>query len=63
MLPDDLGERVMLGDTGAHALGAVLGVAVVAASGRAGPAVCAVGVVAAAVCGDRASGRRDHSGE
>ncbi|WP_346770323.1 hypothetical protein [Streptomyces sp. Z423-1] len=32
----DLGERVMVGDTGAHALGAALGAAVVAANGGAG---------------------------
>ncbi|MCQ4210905.1 hypothetical protein [Streptomyces longispororuber] len=32
VLPDDRGERGMLGDTGAHALGAALGVAIVAGS-------------------------------
>ena len=36
VLPDDLGERAMIGDTGAHALGAALGAAVVAGNGRAG---------------------------
>ncbi|MET9385092.1 hypothetical protein ABZY09_29470 [Streptomyces sp. NPDC002928] len=55
VLPDDLGERVMIGDAGAHALGAVLGAAVVAANGRAGLAAHAAAVVAAAVCGDRVS--------
>lgn len=35
-LPDDLGERTMLGDTGANAAGAVLGVAALTASGPAG---------------------------
>lgn len=50
VLPDDLGERTMIGDAGAHALGAALGAAVVAGNGRAG-------LVAhvAAVCGDRVS--------
>lgn len=35
-LPDDLGERTMLGDTGANAAGAVLGVAALAATGSRG---------------------------
>ncbi|MFD9002964.1 hypothetical protein ACFV0T_18610 [Streptomyces sp. NPDC059582] len=55
VLPDDLGERAMIGDSGAHALGAVLGAAVVTANGRASLAAHAVAVVAAAVCGDRVS--------
>ncbi|MEU6385470.1 hypothetical protein ABZ847_18130 [Streptomyces bauhiniae] len=55
VLPGDLGERAMLGDTGAHALGAVLGTAVVSANGRVGLLVHAGAVVAAAVGGDRVS--------
>ncbi|ARP73987.1 hypothetical protein LK07_06840 [Streptomyces pluripotens] len=69
VLPDDLGERVMIGDTGAHALGAALGAAVAAgygcprsgaaesAGGRAGLLAHAVAVVAAAVYGDRVTGQ------
>ncbi|MGC9377000.1 hypothetical protein [Streptomyces sp. MH13] len=53
--PDDLAERTMLGDTGAHALGAALGVAVVAGNGRAGLAAHAVALVAAASCGEKVS--------
>ncbi|MEU9925830.1 hypothetical protein AB0H51_31895 [Streptomyces griseoluteus] len=55
VLPEDLGERAMLGDTGAHALGAALGTAVVSAGGRAGLLVHAVAVIAATVRGDRVS--------
>jgi UDP-N-acetylmuramyl pentapeptide phosphotransferase/UDP-N-acetylglucosamine-1-phosphate transferase len=55
VLPDDLGERAMLGDTGAHALGAALGAAVVAGNGRAGLMAHAAAVVAAAVHGDTVS--------
>ncbi|MER6632735.1 hypothetical protein ABT301_31705 [Streptomyces sp. NPDC000987] len=56
VLPDDLGERLMLGDAGAHALGAALGTAAVARNGRAGLLACAVALVAAAAYGDRVSG-------
>lgn len=52
VLRDDLAERTMLGDAGAHALGAGLGAAIVAGNGRAGLALHAVAVVAAAVVGD-----------
>ncbi|WP_031162427.1 hypothetical protein [Streptomyces durhamensis] len=55
VLPDDLGERAMIGDTGAHALGAALGAAVVAGSQRPGLLAHAVAVVAATVHGDRVS--------
>ncbi|EDY58589.2 conserved hypothetical protein [Streptomyces sviceus ATCC 29083] len=55
VLPDDLSERVMIGDVGAHALGAALGAAVVAGNGRAGLLVHAAAVVAAAVGGDQVS--------
>jgi UDP-N-acetylmuramyl pentapeptide phosphotransferase/UDP-N-acetylglucosamine-1-phosphate transferase len=54
VLADDLGERTMLGDAGAHALGAGLGLAIVAGNGRTGLAAHAVALVAAAAAGDRA---------
>ncbi|WP_251092780.1 hypothetical protein [Streptomyces sp. Caat 7-52] len=53
VLREDLGERAMIGDTGAHALGAALGAAVAAGNRRAGLLAHAVAVVAAAVHGDR----------
>jgi UDP-N-acetylmuramyl pentapeptide phosphotransferase/UDP-N-acetylglucosamine-1-phosphate transferase len=55
VLPDDLGERAMIGDTGAHALGAALGAAVVAANRRAGLLAHAAALVAAAAYGDKVS--------
>ncbi|MGW4563190.1 hypothetical protein ACWEN3_12510, partial [Streptomyces sp. NPDC004561] len=55
VLPDDLGERAMIGDTGAHALGAALGAAVVVCNGRVGLLAHAGAVVAAAVHGERVS--------
>ncbi|WP_189276408.1 hypothetical protein [Streptomyces atratus] len=55
LVADDLGERTMIGDTGAHALGAALGVAIVAGRGRAGLVAHAAGLVAATVYGDRVS--------
>ncbi|MFG2104631.1 hypothetical protein ACGFJ5_28980 [Micromonospora echinaurantiaca] len=50
LLPDDLGERVMVGDSGANALGAVLGVALAARTGpvgRAGVLAVLAGLTAA----------------
>ncbi|MEU6810701.1 hypothetical protein ABZ920_17300 [Streptomyces sp. NPDC046831] len=55
VLPEDLGERVMIGDTGAHALGATLGAAAVVCNGRLGLVAHAAAVVAAAVYGDKVS--------
>lgn len=55
VLPDDLGERAMIGDTGAHALGAALGAAVAAGNGRAGLLAHATALVAATVYGEKVS--------
>jgi UDP-N-acetylmuramyl pentapeptide phosphotransferase/UDP-N-acetylglucosamine-1-phosphate transferase len=55
VLADDLGERAMIGDTGAHALGATLGTAVALGNGRAGLAAHAAALVAATVFGDKVS--------
>ncbi|UQA98054.1 hypothetical protein [Streptomyces halobius] len=53
---DDLGERTMLGDAGAHALGAALGLAIVTGNGRKGLTAHAAALIAAAAAGDRVSG-------
>ncbi|MGW0949754.1 hypothetical protein ACWD4O_45505 [Streptomyces sp. NPDC002623] len=55
VLPADLGGREMLGDSGAHALGALLGAAAVAGNGRVGLIAHAAAVVAAAVYGEKVS--------
>lgn len=55
IVTEDLGERTMLGDTGAHALGAALGAAIVAGNGRAGLALHAAALIAAVVYGDEVS--------
>lgn len=55
VLADDLGERTMLGDTGAHALGAAVGSAIAAGNGRFGLAVHAAGLIAAAAYGAQVS--------
>ncbi|MFF0187441.1 hypothetical protein [Streptomyces sp. NPDC005244] len=63
---DDLAERAMIGDAGAHALGAALGCAVVLGTGRAGLAGHAAALVAAAAFGRRvsaAAGASGHAGE
>jgi UDP-N-acetylmuramyl pentapeptide phosphotransferase/UDP-N-acetylglucosamine-1-phosphate transferase len=46
LLPDDLGERLMIGDTGANVLGGVLGLAVVLECGRTTRNVVLVALIA-----------------
>ncbi|MEV6754096.1 hypothetical protein [Streptomyces sp. NPDC051214] len=55
VLPEDIGERAMIGDAGAHALGAALGLAITTGNNRAGLALHAAGVVAAAAYGEKVS--------
>ncbi|MFI7103182.1 hypothetical protein ACIBK8_27970 [Streptomyces sp. NPDC050161] len=55
VIADDLGERTMTGDAGAHALGAAVGLAIVAGNGRTGLAAHAAALIAAAAAGDRIS--------
>ncbi|MEV5973333.1 hypothetical protein [Streptomyces sp. NPDC051921] len=65
LLADDLAERTMLGDTGAHALGAAVGTAIAAGNGRLGLAAHAAGLVTAAVYAETSANARGltHVGE
>ncbi|MEJ3748033.1 hypothetical protein WEI85_32685 [Actinomycetes bacterium KLBMP 9797] len=55
VLPDDLGERVMLGDCGANAYGALLGVALAARTGPVGRAAALAGLVALTAASEKVS--------
>ena len=55
MLPADLGEVAMLGDTGANALGAAWGIAMVSALGRGGLLAASVVIAGFTVASERVS--------
>ena len=55
LLRDDLGERSMLGDAGANALGASIGLAAVVAYGRVGRLAHLVGLIAATLASEKVS--------
>jgi UDP-N-acetylmuramyl pentapeptide phosphotransferase/UDP-N-acetylglucosamine-1-phosphate transferase len=55
LLPADLGERTMLGDAGANALGAMLGTVAAARTGRRGRLALLAGVVALTAASERVS--------
>jgi len=55
LLADDLAERTMIGDSGANAIGAVLGVAAAARSGLAGRAALLTGIAALTAASERVS--------
>jgi len=55
LLPEDLGERAMLGDCGANALGALVGTSVVAASGRTTRTAVLAGTVALILASEKVS--------
>jgi UDP-N-acetylmuramyl pentapeptide phosphotransferase/UDP-N-acetylglucosamine-1-phosphate transferase len=55
LLPADLGERTMLGDAGANALGAMLGTVAAARTGRRGRLVLLAGVAALTALSERVS--------
>jgi hypothetical protein len=55
VLPEDLGERVMLGDAGANALGALLGLRLAALPGRVPRAGLLAGIVALTLASEKVS--------
>ncbi|MEE6262628.1 hypothetical protein V1633_35530 [Plantactinospora sonchi] len=55
LLPADLDERVMLGDSGANALGALLGVALAARTGPVGRAALLTGIAALTAASEKVS--------
>jgi hypothetical protein len=55
VLPDDLDERVMLGDGGANAFGALLGVALADRTGLVGRAALLAGLGALTAASERVS--------
>jgi hypothetical protein len=55
LLPADLDEEVMLGDTGANSLGALIGLSVVARTGPAGRAAVLAGLAALTVASEKVS--------
>jgi UDP-N-acetylmuramyl pentapeptide phosphotransferase/UDP-N-acetylglucosamine-1-phosphate transferase len=55
LLPDDLGERVMLGDSGANAIGALLGLRLASVPGRASRTGLLAGIVALTLASEKVS--------
>jgi UDP-N-acetylmuramyl pentapeptide phosphotransferase/UDP-N-acetylglucosamine-1-phosphate transferase len=55
VVPDDLGERVMLGDCGANSYGALLGVAIASRTGPVGRAAVLAGLVALTAASEKVS--------
>jgi len=55
VLPEDLGERVMLGDCGANALGALLGLRLASIPGRASRAGLLAGIVGLTLASEKVS--------
>lgn len=55
LLPADLGEEIMLGDSGANALGALLGVSATARTGLFGRAVMLAGIAALTAASEKVS--------
>jgi UDP-N-acetylmuramyl pentapeptide phosphotransferase/UDP-N-acetylglucosamine-1-phosphate transferase len=55
VLPEDLGERVMLGDSGANALGALLGLRLAAIPGRTPRAALLAGITALTLASEKVS--------